>query len=71
MRKNLFPIVSFTPSKGKDSALTALWRVCHSRANQPANIGANRDANHLLTQMLTCLAASSAYHFVIATLIAL
>jgi hypothetical protein len=71
MRMNLFSNVSFTPSQGKDSALTAPWRVCHLRANQPANIGANRDANHLLTQMLTRLAASSANHFVSATLIAL
>jgi len=71
MRMNLFSNVSFTPSKRKDSALTALWHVCHSRANQPANIGTNRNANHLLTQMLTRLAASSANHFAIATLIAL
>jgi hypothetical protein len=45
--------------------------VCYSRANRPANIGANRNANHLLTQMLTRLAASSTNHFAIATLIAL
>lgn len=71
MRMNLFSNVSFTPSKGKDSALTAPWGVCYSRANRPANIGANRNANHLLTQMLTRLAASSTNHFAIATLIAL
>jgi hypothetical protein len=71
MRMNLFSNVSFTPSKEKDSALTAPWGVCYSRANRPANIGANRNANHLLTQMLTRLAASSTNHFAIATLIAL
>jgi hypothetical protein len=39
--------------------------------NQPANIGANSNTNHLLTQMLTHLIAQSANHFAIATLIAL
>jgi hypothetical protein len=71
MRMNIFSNVSFTPSQGKDSALTAPWRVCHSHANESTNIGANRDANHLLTQMRTRLATSPTNHFVITTLIAL
>lgn len=63
MRMNLFSNVSFTPSKGKDSALTAPWAVAIRVQIGPRTLA--------LIAMLTRLAASSTNHFAIATLIAL